>query len=405
MAETTTEAGLPESGPRAESAPAPAERLVSLDVYRGAVMFVLAAGAFKLKPYLLGNVFPDSELLAWLSPQWGHVPWAGWYFWDMIQPAFMFMVGVSMVYSYRKRADRGDSFRRMLGHALVRSLVLILLGVFMRTHKDMTRWTFEDVISLIGLGYVFLFLLWNRSWKVQAAAAAAILIGYWGLWRFWPQIAELFGIEGAVAGWPLRPGWYQGDFGTPGQMFDAWFLNLFPRVAPFTNHGYYTLNFIPSIATMIFGLMAGGLLRSEQPARRKVLTLLIAGVSGIALGWLLDVTGICPSVKKIWTPSWAIFSGGWCVLALAGFYWIVDVQRWRWWTLPFVVFGLNTIGVYVLAHYWGGWLPTQVRLHVRHLLPTNMSDAWANLLLALLSFTIFWLVFYWMYRRKIFLRI
>jgi len=385
---------------------APRERLHSLDAYRGWVMFFLAAGELGISAALLVNFFPDSFFLQALAAQSTHVRWAGCHAWDMIQPSFMFIVGVSLAYSYRSRQGRGQGFRRMFGHAVYRAIVLVLLGVFLRSgHGTQTHWTFEDVLTQIGLGYVFLFLLWDRGWKMQAGAAAAILVGYWALWRFWPQIAPLFGAANPVAGWheAAQPGWPAE--GNPGQAFDLWLRNLLPHEHAFTNWPYYTLNFIPSLATMIFGLMAGHLLQSDKSNERKVLTLLGAGAAGIVLGYALDWSGACPIVKKIWTPSWTLFSGGWCLLLLGEMFWIVDVWRWRRWAFPAVVLGMNSIGVYVLVHYWHGWLPKVLSIHLDYWLLELVSPAWATLIRTLLAFALLWLVFFWMYRRRIFLRI
>src|SRR5205823_2582093 len=122
--------------------------------------------------------------------------------------------------------------------------------------------------------------------------------------------------------------------------FDAWFLNLFPRERrfQFNGGGYLTLSFIPTLGTMLLGLLAGNLLRDARlNSQKKIGILVVAGVVGLATGWALDVTGICPSVKRIWTPSWVLFSGGWCCLLLAFFYGAIDVGGRRAWAFPMVV--------------------------------------------------------------------
>ncbi|MEK6250258.1 MAG: hypothetical protein N2C12_18890, partial [Planctomycetales bacterium] len=342
------------------------QRLCSLDVYRGAIMFFLAASSVALTPALISSFFPENTFWEFCRTQWQHANWrisisnlaalqswqdVSFRLWELIQPSFMFMVGVSMPYSYGKRLESGQSYGRMFGHAVYRAMVLILLGIFLRSlsNKTSTYWTFEDVITQIGLGYVFLFLLWNRDWKIQAVAAGLILIGYWALWQYWPSISAAFGIEpNAVAGWPVSDKYERIARGNPGCTFDVWLLNLTTFGRGFIDHDYYTLNFIPSLVTMIFGLMAGHLLRGTIAPYRKLAIMLIAGVVGVALGLVLDWFGICPMIKKIWTSSWTVFSGGLCVLFLAGFYWTIDVMGYRRWTLPFVVFGMNSIAIYIL---------------------------------------------------------
>ena len=159
----------------------PSQRLASIVVYRGLVMLLLV--------FIDGpngwtsdvrEAYRDSPWVQSLVSQFEHVVWAGIVVWDMIQPSFMFVVGASVAFSYAARDRRGHSFSRMLGHAVYRSLLLILIGVFLRSEGDgATNWTLEDVVTQIGLGYVFLFLLWNRGWKIQLGVALGILVtGY-----------------------------------------------------------------------------------------------------------------------------------------------------------------------------------------------------------------------------------
>ncbi len=158
----------------------PQERLHSLDAYRGLIMVTLAFVGFGLadtaKNHLTKN--PDSKLWREVQYQFSHTEWTGCSYWDLIQPSFMFMVGVSMAYSYAKRKSLGHSYPRMLGHAVWRSILLILLSIFlMSIHEKQTDWTFMNVLAQIGLGYTFLFLLWDRSAKIQFLAALLILAG------------------------------------------------------------------------------------------------------------------------------------------------------------------------------------------------------------------------------------
>src|SRR5215213_5087249 len=179
--------------------PSPAARLLSLDVFRGAVMLLLIF--FDAPHDWTSAVLKSPSSGPWaraIAEQFRHVDWQGLTLWDMIQPGFMFAVGASAAFSYASRARRGDSFWRMLLHAVYRAVLLILLGVFLRSiGHEATRWTFEDVVTQIGLGYVFLFLLCDRGWKVQLAAASTILVGYWMLFALWPLPAP--GYDDAAA--------------------------------------------------------------------------------------------------------------------------------------------------------------------------------------------------------------
>ena len=392
-------------------------RLHSLDIYRGIVMLLLAAGSVALTPKILASIYPDNDFWGFMAKQWTHanwrsstVDWSGFRLWDLIQPSFMFMVGVSVPFSYGKRQQLGDSYWRMFGHACYRAAFLILLGVILRSlrpHVTSTYWTFEDVVTQIGLGYVFLFLLWDRSWKAQAGTALGIVIGYWALWRFWPTLAPLFGLgDTAIAGWPESYDPTQIS-ATPGQAFDVWFLNFsfFNRPGGFTNHAYYTLNFIPALATMIGGLLAGHLLRSNLTGGKKITILGICGLAGIALGLGFDWLGICPIIKKIWTPSWVFYSGGVCALVLGAIYAIVDVWGLRRGTLFFVVFGVNSIAIYILTWTLCRPLNSNLAKHLNHTIFRVAPENWRPLLVSVLAFAIVWLAFYWMYRRKVFIKI
>jgi len=217
---------------------------------------------------------------------------------------------------------------------------------------------------------------------------------------------------------------------------DVVILNWLPQSEPFVFNrgGYQTINFLPSLATMIFGLMAGELLRSPLSPGRKLLILTGAGVAGIVAGELLGVTGVCPLVKRIWTPSWAIYSTGWCCLILAGLYAVIDVVRFRRWALPLVVVGVNSIAIYCMSMLLKRWAAATWQTHfgadIFTRMPEYLSAAWfwltdwaaferlrddgtlgywghlwAPTWEAVLVGVLFWLACLWMYRQKIFVRI
>ena len=392
----------------AESAPA---RLLALDVFRGLVMLLLVFfdGPNGGWGEPIAAAHPDAGWLHSVLAQFQHVEWQGLALWDMIQPGFMFAVGASLAFSYAARARRGHSFNRMLGHAVYRAIVLILLGVFLRSvGGNSTNWTFEDVVTQIGLGYVFLFLLWDRGWKLQLAVAAAILIGYWMLFAFWPVPGPSYDYAAAHG-----QAYYDGFFAHwnknahPAHYADQWFLNLFPREEPFVANGggYNTLNFVPSLATMILGLLAGELLRGAATARRKLAILAAGGVLCLALGLAVHFAGVCPIVKKIWTPSFALVSGGICLATLALLYAVVDMAGWRRWAFPAIVVGQNSIAAYVMTHLIAHWILAALHRHLGASVFTTFGEPYRLLLENLTVGACVWLNCYWMYRRKIFLRI
>lgn len=397
-------------------AEAAGRRLLSLDAYRGLIMISLAYVGFGLaktaKEHL--KLEPDSAFWQEMHHQFEHAEWVGCGYWDLIQPSFMFMVGVSMAYSYAKRRELGDSFGRMLGHAVLRSLVLIFLGIFLSSNgQSSTAWTFMNVLSQIGLGYTFLFLLWGRSPRVQAVAAAALLAGTWLAYQAGAGSGISSGLEevGVSAQWAqdhltgLSPVWHKNA--NVGHRIDLWLLNLLPRKEPFlfSSGGYQTINFIPSLATMLFGLMCGELLRSALPANRKLLILILAGALGLAAGQLFAASGLCPLVKRIWTPSWTLYSTGWCCLILASLYGVIDVLGWRRWTFPLVVVGMNSIAIYCMSQTLKPWTARTLQTHLGKEIFLLAGEPYRWTVEAVLVGTMFWLVCYWLYRQKIFIRI
>ena len=377
-------------------------RLHSLDTYRGLVMFFLIASGFGLAAAAkLAGGDEAPEWLQWLAFHNSHPKWdsqfrvLGVSAWDLIQPSFMFIVGVSMPWSYGKRAELGHSLARRAGHAWTRAIVLTLLGVFLQSqHKPETNWLFTNVLSQIGLGYGFLFFLVGRPFRLQAVIGGVILVGTWLAFVLYPSP------EGASG---IAAHFQQGS--NAFEAFDRWFLNLFPRSEPFEGHpgGYATLNFIPSFVTMLMGVMAGQCLRDSEPsAGSKLRRLALAGALCLAAGAFLGVSGFCPVVKRIWTPSWVLFSGGYCLLLLAVLYAVVDLKGWRKWTYPFVVVGMNPITAYLMSMTIRRWVGNQWKTH----LPGSWFEGPGGVvLLSCLVTAVFWVILWWMYRRRIFLRL
>jgi predicted acyltransferase len=330
----------------------------------------------------------------------------------MIQPSFTFLVGVALPYSLASRKAKGQSFKRQLAHTIWRSLVLVALGIFLRsTHSAQTNFTFEDTLTQIGLGYTFAFLLAHCRPRWKWTALGAILFGYWLAWALYPAPGP--GFDYAAVGVPAN--WTHNFTGFAshwnknsnlGLAFDLWFLNLFPRASRFVYNGggYLTLSFIPTLGTMLLGLFAGEWSRSASP-RIPVKRLLIAGVLLAASGLVLHLAGVCPIVKRIWTPSWTLFSGGICFFFLAAFSWIIEVKSWRRWAFPLVVVGMNSIAAYLIAGLWEDFMIDSLHIHfgfgVFRLFGTGLEP----LVLGLFVMSIYWIILFWMYRKRLFLRI
>ena len=391
--------------------PASTTRLASIDAFRGFVMFLMLAEAMRL--WTLHSAFPDSRLWAAVKFHTTHVPWQGCSLHDLIQPAFSFLAGVSLPFSIAARRARGDSRPRMLGHAAWRSLVLILLGIFLRSlEAGHTYWTFEDTLTQIGLGYMVLFLLALASWRVQAAAFAAILAGFWTAFVLYPLPAPGFDYTqvGVPADWPHLYSGFLAHFNKNSNLswaFDVWFLNLFPRETAFrfNSGGWSTLSFIPTLATMILGLLTGAWLAATRTVERKLQGLELAGVALTFAGLLLQWLHISPIVKRIWTPSYTLYSGGLVILMLAAFHAVIEWKSWRRWAFPFFVIGANSIAAYVMSWTMEHFVASAL---VRHIGPgpfAVLGAPFEPVLRGLAVVLVFWGILFWMYRRRIFLRI
>jgi heparan-alpha-glucosaminide N-acetyltransferase len=401
---------LPSSPPALDVIPRSTARNVAVDAYRGFVMLLMMGEVLQLARVALA--FPGNWFWGLLAYHQSHVEWAGCSLHDTIQPGFSFLVGVALPYSIASRIAKGGTFGRMFAHALWRSLLLVALGVFLRsTRSTQTYFTFEDTLSQIGLGYPFLFLLahWKPKW--QWTALTVILFGYWLAWALYPVAGP--GFDWQAVGVPSDWQHFYSGFAAHwnknanlGNAFDQWFLNLFPRIKPFVANGggYLTLSFIPTLGTMILGLMAGQWLRTSA---RKIpmKKLLVAAAAGIAAGLLLHFTGICPVVKRIWTPSWTLFSGGLCFLFLAAFSWVIDIKGYRKWAFPLVVIGMNSIAAYVIAHLWQRFIIDSLHIHLGPGSFQVLGTGLEPLLRGMVVLSIYWLVLLWMYRRKLFLKV
>jgi heparan-alpha-glucosaminide N-acetyltransferase len=396
-----------------DSGPGPAvqsERLASLDAYRGLVMLLMLGEVLRFCAVAAAR--PGSALWAFLCHHQSHVPWVGGSLHDMIQPSFSFLVGVALPFSVASRAAAGQTRRRLVAHAFWRAFVLVVLGIVLRSVDKMRPYfTFEDTLTQIGLGYGLLFLIGLRPRRDHWRALALVLLAYWAAFALYPVPGPGFAWDksGVAADWPHHPGGFAAHWDKNSNLawaFDTWFLNLFPRARPFAYNegGYATLSFIPTLGTMILGLLAGGVLRSDRTKGARVRWLVAAGVIGVACGWLLGATGLCPVVKRIWTPSFTLWSGGICLLFLAFFYEVIDVRGHRRWAFPLVVVGMNSIAAYVLDSLLKAWVQPDwsSRLGPAFSWP---GSAYAPVLSGMVVLTGLWLVLFWMWKRRIFLRI
>jgi len=399
------------SSPATPQSGAKPVRIASVDAFRGVVMTLMLAEVLRLPE--LAHAFSNSAFWAFIGFHNEHVGWQGCSLHDLIQPGFSFLVGISLPFSVANRRAKGQSFGKMLGHAAWRALILVFLGLFLRSMgHHQTNFTFEDTLSQIGLGYVFLFLLAFVPMRIQVAALVLILVGYWGLFALYPAPGPDFDYSkvGVPMAWPEHYTGFLSHWNKNSNAawaFDTWFMNLFPREQPFrfNGGGYSTLSFIPTLGTMLVGLLAGGWLKSPGEPRRKLGGLLAAGAGLALLAVIIQWAGICPIVKRIWTPAWTLYSGGLVLLILAGLYAIMECKGWKRWAFPLLVIGMNSIAIYCMSWTMEPFIAGALVRHLGQGIFQVFGPVFAPTLLGAAVMLVFWLILYWMYRRKIFLRI
>jgi heparan-alpha-glucosaminide N-acetyltransferase len=386
-------------------------RLVSMDAFRGTVMTLMLAEQMRLPE--VARAFPNSAIWNVIAYNTRHVEWQGCSLHDLIQPAFSFLVGTALPFSIASRKRKGQTFPQMLGHTIWRALLLIMLGIFLRSLRaPQTYFTFEDTLTQIGLGYVFLFLLGFMRVRTQVVVLVLILICFWAAFAIYPAPGPQFDYArvGVPQNWDHNYTGFLSHWNKNSNLswaFDVWFLNLFPREHPFVFNegGWSTLSFIPTLGTMIMGLLAGEWLKGKGSKERKLKGLGIAGVALVLLGLICQWAGICPIVKRVWTSSYTLYSGGLVVLLLAGFYALIEAKGWRRWAFPLIVVGMNSIAIYVMSWTMAEFFGDAIDRHIGSVLTAISGPTLQPMAHGFAVMLVMWSILYWMYRRRLFLKI
>ena len=322
-------------------------------------------------------------------------------------------MGTSLAFSLLKRSHQ-QSFAQILCHAAWRSLILIFLGIFLRSlHREQTNFTFEDTLTQIGLGYFPLVAVGLARPYIAHLTLGLLLVAYWALFALFPLPAANFDTTtvGVPADWPHQLQNFEAHWNkntNTAWAFDRWWLNLFPRAETFefNRGGYATLSFIPTLATMLLGLIAGRWLSdSQMSTRNKLLFLAIAASASLALAWGLATLGLCPIVKRIWTPTWTLWSGGCCFALMAIFYILVDVAKTKYVVFPLLVIGTNSIASYVMAETLPEWVGENLTKHFGTAPFLAAGEGMQPILLGATTFAVLWLILLWMYRQRFFVKI
>jgi predicted acyltransferase len=361
------------------------ERVISVDALRGFDMFWIMGGDLAFKG--LDNVFHNS-ISGYIKEQMDHVEWFGFHFYDIIMPLFLFMVGVSMVYSYRKRLSLATSDRQLWKHTLKRIAILWILGMVIQGNLlsyDIHRFHFySNTLQAIASGYLIatIFVLYLPViW--QAAVTVSLLLTYWGLIALIP-----------IGGTTLHA--YDPD-GNVAMYVEKMVMGQFIGWGTYT-WIVSTLNFG---ATVMLGVFSGYMMQSNTGKYRKFWNYLIFGASLIILGLILDIWH--PIIKKIWTSSFVLFSGGICVLMLAVFYLFIDVWGKRKGTRWLIILGSNAIFGYVAWHLFETSLVGVADTFLNGLTP--WIGEWYDSLRYIGGFLVLYLIMWYMYRNKTFIKI
>jgi len=354
----------------------PSGRLESLDVFRGFTMILLVSGGFGL------HYLRDNPYVGFLAVQFTHHPWAGMYFWDLIQPFFMFIVGVAMPFSFAKRWERGDTWNQTFLHVIKRLFILFSLGVILHcSYSNRLVWELWNVLTQLSFTYLIAFLCMRKSIRTQLIISFAILLFNYLAYRFislpgisdpWEKDSNLGAYVDKIILGKLNPG-----------------------------GGWVTINFIGSTAHTMWGVIAGIILKSERTDIRKIKILVIGGLTGVVLG--LGLHPLTPIIKRICTSSFIIHSGGWCLLALALFYWVIDVKGYKKWAQFMVIFGMNPIFIYMFKELLGKWIYNFIGIFTKPVLG-SLGVAGTIIHTNIVLFSL-WYLSYWLYKRRIFIKI
>ena len=357
-------------------------RLLSLDFFRGLTMFLLIAEFSHLFHYLISQDLEGTFIYA-IGKQFHHMKWEGMHFWDLIQPFFMFIVGVAMPLSFSNRIKKGATSNQLLKHVLKRSLLLLILGwALYCIDAGKIVFKFQNVLAQLSVTYLLAFFVMRKSLVVQIAFSVLLILISESLYRFFP-------VEG-----------FNHAF-INGENFGSW-LNIQISGAE-NNSSWAIFNAIPTTAHTIWGVLAGQLLMSKKSNKEKMQILIIAGLIGLAIGF--GLSEITPIIKRIATSTFVFASGGWTFLALAICYWIIDIKKYQKGVWIFAIVGLNPLFIYLFAHVGGADLIQKIVLPFSNALFGWTEELVTPIILSMIVLFFLWYITYWMFKKKIFIRI
>ncbi|RJR14841.1 MAG: DUF5009 domain-containing protein [Nitrospiraceae bacterium] len=362
------------------------DRLFSLDLFRGLTMFLLILEGTNFY-YFLNVAVPENSIFSIIAAQFYHAQWRGMNFWDLIQPYFTFIVGIAMAFSLRKRLEQGISWVKIFRHILFRCSVLFFLGIVLQiTYREKPVWELWNILTQLSISIFISFIIFRTSYSTQIIISLCLLL-----------ITELSYRYVPINGFD-QPFVKDHNLGT---FID---LLLMGKTHP---DGWVAINFLPTTAHVIWGVLTGKVIMNSDNPTQPVRIIAITGVLAILIGYYMDLAGITPINKHISTSSFVIVSGGWCLLSFIFLYWLVDVRGHRKWVTFFAIVGMNSIFIYVFSRTVGRlYLNKYVPLFIKGLMGQfGLTEGIMNLLAYIGIVGVEWYLCFWLYKKKLIIKI
>jgi predicted acyltransferase len=359
-------------------------RIISVDFFRGITMFLLIGEGTFLYGHM--SLIKGSSIMQFIGTQLHHQKWNGLHFWDLIQPFFMFIVGVAIPFAVANRMKKGDSDKAILHHALKRSFLLLFFGwALYCIQPGEIGFRFQNVLAQLSVTYLIAFLIMRKSFSFQLIFTLIILLLTDLAYRFFP-------VEGFNHPWVAY------------ENLGSWVNNKIEGVDK--ANIWASLNAIPTTAHTVWGVLCGQLLMSSQSERRKIQLLVVAGLMGLLLGYSLDFLNITPIIKKIATSSFVFVSGGWTILALCFSYWLIDVKKlFTKGSKFFIIVGMNSIFIYLFYEVGGVILVSKIFAPFAKLIFSWGGDLSVKIMTSLAVWASLWYICYWLYKNRLFIKI
>jgi len=360
------------------------DRITSVDFFRGFTMFLLMGESTGLYSHI--SCIKSSSFMQFMGTQLTHHPWSGLHFWDLIQPFFMFIVGVAIPFAVANREKKGVSNKSITLHAFKRAFMLLFLGwALYCVAPGKIVFRFQDVLAQLSVTYLIAFLIMKKSFSFQLIFTLIILLLTDLAYRFFP-------VEGFNQPWVAY------------QNLGAW-VNIQIEGVDKTSI-WASLNAIPTTAHTVWGVLCGKLLMSNRSVNKKIKIMVIAGLAGLLLGYSLDFLNITPIIKKIATSSFVFASGGWAILALCFCYWLIDVKKlFVKGSKFFIIVGMNCIFIYLFFVIGGTDLMNKVFTPFTKALFSFGGDLTVVIMTDFAEWASLWYICYWLYKNRLFIKI